>query len=168
MAKLGVRTIDEMVGRTDLLKVRENPQSKRGRMIDLGAILNSPYMGKGNLKGEYQFGLSGTLDQTVLIKELQEKLDAGEPGKIQVHVKNTDRTFGTMFGSELTISGRGAGNTYQIACTGNGGQSFGAFIPAGLTIRLDGDCNDYFGKGLSGGKLVIRPPKGSLPGQRTI
>lgn len=162
MAKLGVRTIDEMVGRTDLLKVRENPQSKRGRMIDLGAILNSPYMGKGNLKGEYEFGLSGTLDQTVLIKELQEKLDAGEPGKIQVHVKNTDRTFGTMFGSELTrrYPEGVQEDTYQIACTGNGGQSFGAFIPAGLTIRLDGDCNDYFGKGLSGGKLVIRPPKG--------
>lgn len=102
-------------------------------MIDLGAILNSPYMGKGNLKGEYEFGLSGTLDQTVLIKELQEKLDAGEPGKIQVHVKNTDRTFGTMFGSELTrrYPEGVQEDTYQIACTGNGGQSFGAFIPAG-------------------------------------
>ena len=67
-----------------------------------------------------------------------------------------------MFGSELTrrYPEGVQEDTYQIACTGNGGQSFGAFIPAGLTIRLDGDCNDYFGKGLSGGKLVIRPPKG--------
>ena len=80
-------------------------------MIDLGAILNSPYMGKGNLKGEYEFGLSGTLDQTVLIKELQEKLDAGEPGKIQVHVKKygPDVWNDVWIRTYETISGRGAG-----------------------------------------------------------
>lgn len=163
MAKLGVRTIDEMVGRTDLLKAKEQPENGRGRTIDLSAVLDHPYTGESNIKGEYDFELEKTLDETVLIRELGEKLAKGKPGRVEVRVKNTDRTFGTMFGSEITrrYPEGVQEDMYTVECTGTGGQSFGAFIPAGLTIRLSGDCNDYFGKGLSGGKLAVYPPKES-------
>ena len=163
MAKLGVRTIDEMVGRTDLLKAKEQPENERGRTIDLSAVLDHPYTGENNIKGEYDFGLEKTLDETVLIRELGEKLAKEKPGRVEVRVKNTDRTFGTMFGSEITrrYPEGVQEDMYTVECTGTGGQSFGAFIPAGLTIRLSGDSNDYFGKGLSGGKLAVYPPKES-------
>lgn len=163
MSKLGVRTLDEMVGRTDLLKAKEQPENERGRTIDLSAVLDHPYTGENNIKGEYDFELDKTLDETVLIKELGEKLAKGKPGRVEVRVKNTDRTFGTMFGSEITrrYPEGMQEDMYTVECTGNGGQSFGAFIPAGLTICLSGDCNDYFGKGLSGGKLAVYPPKES-------
>lgn len=161
MAKLGVRSVDEMVGRTDFLKAKENPENERGKTIDLSPILNHPYSEENNIKGEYDFELDQTLDQKVLIARLGRKLDQGKPGAVSVQVKNTDRTFGTMFGSEITkrYPDGLTEDTYKIECTGNGGQSFGAFIPSGLTIRLSGDCNDYFGKGLSGGKLIVYPPK---------
>ena len=163
MAKLGVRTIDEMVGRTYLLKAKEQPENERGRTIDLSAVLDHPYTGENNIKGEYDFELDKTLDKTVLIKELGEKLAKGKPGRVEVRVKNTDRTFGTMFGSEITrrYPEGVQEDMYIVECTGTGGQSFGAFIPAGLTISLSGDCNDYFGKGLSGGKLALYPMKES-------
>ena len=163
MAKLGVRTIDEMVGRTDLLKAKEQPENERGRTIDLSAVLDHPYTGENNIKGEYDFGLEKTLDETVLIRELGEKLAKEKRGRVEVRVKNTDRTFGTMFGSEITRRHPEGvqEDMYTVECTGTGGQSFGAFIPAGLTIRLSGDSNDYFGKGLSGGKLAVYPPKES-------
>ena len=163
MAKLGVRTVDEMVGRTDLLKAKEHPENERAKTIDLSAILDHPYTSGNNIKGEYDFELEKTLDEKVLMKELGRKLDRGEPGRVQVRVKNTDRTFGTIFGSEITKRHPEGmeEDSYIVECTGNGGQSFGAFIPAGLTIRLSGDSNDYFGKGLSGGKLSVRPPEGA-------
>ena len=87
----------------------------------------------------------------------------GESKTLQVHVSNTDRTLGTILGSEITKKFKDtlAPDTYVIECKGSGGQSFGAFIPKGLTLRLEGDSNDYFGKGLSGGKLVVYPPKDS-------
>ena len=99
----------------------------------------------------------------MLIRELGEKLAKEKPGRVEVRVKNTDRTFGTMFGSEITrrYPEGVQEDMYTVECTGTGGQSFGAFIPAGLTIRLSGDSNDYFGKGLSGGKLAVYPPKES-------
>lgn len=161
MAKLGARTIDEMIGRTDLLKTKEDPENERGKTIDLSAILEHPYTGEHNIKGEYDFELDKTLDQTVLIAQLGKNLKKGTGGEVHVKVKNTDRTFGTMFGSEITKQNPEGmkEDTYRIICTGTGGQSFGAFIPAGLTICLSGDCNDYFGKGLSGGKLIVSPPK---------
>lgn len=167
MAALGVRTVDELVGRTDLLKVKEN-LSGRQKEIDLSLILANPYRDSkvrhtfdpGQV---YDFELEKTLDERVLLKQLRKALDAGQKRSLEVDVSNTDRSVGTILGSEIT---RRCGDdvpedTYHVRCTGAGGQSFGAFIPKGLTLELVGDSNDYFGKGLSGGKLVVYPPAGS-------
>ena len=163
MAKLGVRTVDELVGRSGFLKKKDVTANPRGQRIDLTEVLNHPYSSAANVKGTYDFELEKTLDETVLMKELEGKLKKGTPGEVHVHVKNTDRTFGTIFGSEITRRYPDGleDDTYQVHCTGTGGQSFGAFIPRGLTIKLLGDSNDYFGKGLSGGQLIIMPPKES-------
>ena len=163
MARLGVRTVDELVGRSEFLKKKEVTANPRASRIDLSAVLSHPYSAENNVPGTYDFELEKTLDETVLLQELGEKLKKGMPGEVNVHVKNTDRTFGTMFGSEITrrCPEGMEDDTYQIHCTGTGGQSFGAFIPKGLTIELRGDSNDYFGKGLSGGQLIIAPPKES-------
>ena len=166
MAKLGVRTVDEMVGRSDLLKRKEDPKGSFASRVDLSAILDNPYAGTGQKvtfdpKAVYDFKLELTLDEKVFLKQL--KLTEGETKKLQVHVTNTDRTLGTILGSEITKKFKDTlqPDTYVIECKGSGGQSFGAFIPKGLTLRLEGDSNDYFGKGLSGGKLVVYPPKDS-------
>mgnify|MGYP000438052514 FL=1 len=166
MAKLGVRTVDELVGRTDLLKVKDVPTSERAATLDLSQILYNPYAKekKGvifNPKKVYDFELNKTLDEKVLLKQLLPALERGEKRGLEVDVTNTDRTFGTIFGSEITRRYPEGleEDSYVIQCKGAGGQSFGAFIPRGLTLELTGDSNDYFGKGLSGGKLVVFPPK---------
>ena len=167
MAKLGVRTIDELVGRTDLLKVKEVPTSDRAATLDLSQILHNPYEGTKtpmtyNPKKIYDFELEKTLDEKVLVKELLPALEKNQKRSLEVDVTNTNRTFGTIFGSEITrrYPEGVEEDSYVIKCTGAGGQSFGAFIPKGLTLELIGDGNDYFGKGLSGGKLIVYPPKG--------
>ena len=166
MARLGVRTVDELVGRTDLLKMKEN-LTGRAASIDLSAILNNPYAGKGQKvtfdpKQVYNFELEKTLDQKVLFKKLLPALETGSKRSIELDVSNTDRAFGTMFGSEITKRYPEGleEDTFTVKCKGAGGQSFGAFIPKGLTLELEGDSNDYFGKGLSGGKLIVYPPRG--------
>ncbi len=167
MAKLGVRTLNELVGRTDLLSVKENvKKDPRGKLVDLSAILNNPYIEEAQVAHFipdqiYNFELEKTVDEKVLLKKFS--LKDSKPQRLQVPVMNTDRAFGTIFGSELTKKFGTALNedTYVIEAKGSGGQSFGAFIPKGLTIELEGDSNDYFGKGLSGGKLVAYPPKAS-------
>ena len=167
MAKLGVRTIDELVGRTDLLKVKEVPTSDRAATLDLSQILQNPYEGTKtpmtyNPKKIYDFELEKTLDERVLVKELLPALEKHQKRSLEVDVTNTNRTFRTIFGSEITrrYPEGVEEDSYVIKCTGAGGQSFGAFIPKGLTLELVGDGNDYFGKGLSGGKLIVYPPKG--------
>ena len=167
MAKLGVRTIDELVGRTDLLKVKEVPTSERAATLDLSQILQNPYEGTKtpmtyNPKKIYDFELEKTLDERVLVKELLPALEKHQKRSLEVDVTNTNRTFGTIFGSEITrrYPEGVEEDSYVIKCTGAGGQSFGAFIPKGLTLELVGDGNDYFGKSLSGGKLIVYPPKG--------
>ena len=168
MAKLGVRTVDELVGRTDLLKVKDDPTSERAATLDLNSVLYNPYakQKKGmifNPKKVYDFELGKTLDEKVLVKQLLPALERGQKRSIEVDVTNTDRTFGTIFGSEITRrypEGLDE-DSFVIKCKGAGGQSFGAFIPKGLTLELVGDSNDYFGKGLSGGKLVVCPPNGT-------
>ena len=168
MAKLGVRTIDELVGRTDLLQVKEVPTSDRAATLDLSQILQNPYEGTKtpmtyNPKKIYDFELEKTLDERVLVKELLPALEKHQKRSLEVDVTNTNRTFGTIFGSEITrrYPEGVEEDSYVIKCTGAGGQSFGAFIPKGLTLELVGDSNDYFGKGLSGGKLIVYPSKGS-------
>ena len=167
MAKLGVRTVDELVGRTDLLVEREKRITHRAETVDLSALLSMPCphpVPHFEPESVYDFHLERTKDQGVLLKELGEKLRAKTPGSVTVSVSSTDRAFGTLFGSEIT---RRYGNSLEddtdtVPCRGGGGQSFGAFIPKGLTLRLEGDSNDGFGKGLSGGKLILYPPKSFL------
>lgn len=166
MAKLGVKTVSELVGRTDLLKVKDECKQDERAKVDLSAVLNNPFEEKGTSVHfdpamVYDFKLENSIDEKVLLKKF--KLTDKHSQKVKVQVTNTDRTFGTILGSEIT---RKYGtslqdDTYVIECQGAGGQSFGSFIPKGLTIILEGDSNDYFGKGLSGGKLVAYPPKGS-------
>lgn len=167
MAELGVRSVDELVGRTDLLKVREG-LTQRQRQIDLSRILSNPYAGLEQKmtfdpKQVYDFELEKTMDEKVLLKQLKKAIDAGQKRSLEVDVSNTDRTFGTILGSEITrrLGDNLEEDSYRVLCRGAGGQSFGAFIPKGLTLELVGDSNDYFGKGLSGGKLIVYPPKGS-------
>ena len=166
MARLGVRTIDELVGRTDLLKVKEKPISNRAAALDLSQILYNPYVGTKvpmtfNPKKAFDFQLEKTLDEKILVRELLPALEKKQKKNIEVDVSNINRTFGTIFGSEITRRYPEGleEDSYVVKCKGAGGQSFGAFIPRGLTLELAGDSNDYFGKGLSGGKLIVYPPK---------
>ena len=165
MAKLGVHTIDELVGRTDLLRVKEHPKSRHASTLDLSGILRQDYAGSAeqtfNPAKKFDFELEKTLDEKVLLKELGKALEKKQKKSIHVKVSNVNRTFGTIFGSEITrYYPEGLPEDhFVIHCEGAGGQSFGAFIPKGLTLELTGDSNDYFGKGLSGGKLVVFPPK---------
>ena len=165
MAKLGVHTIDELVGRTDLLRVKEHPKSRHASTLDLSGILRQDYAGSAeqtfNPTKKFDFELEKTLDEKVLLKELGKALEKKQKKSIHVKVSNVNRTFGTIFGSEITRHYPEGlpEDHFVIHCEGAGGQSFGAFIPKGLTLELTGDSNDYFGKGLSGGKLVVFPPK---------
>ncbi len=166
MARLGVRTVDELVGRTDLLKKKENIANSRAAEVDLDKILGNPYEGQKVAgyyeKQAYDFKLENTVDQKILLKKLKSALSSGQKRSLSIDVSNVDRTLGTMFGAEITRNYPDGlpEDTFTINCTGSGGQSFGAFIPRGLTLELVGDSNDYFGKGLSGGKLIVYPPTG--------
>ncbi len=165
MAALGVRTVDELVGRTDLLRPKEGAQGRGGK-VDLSRILDNPYAGQKvagyHEKQAFDFKLEDTIDEQVFVKKLKSALGSGQKKSVQVDVSNVNRALGTIFGSEITRKyPEGlAEDTFTISCSGSGGQSFGAFIPKGLTLELVGDSNDYFGKGLSGGKLVVYPPTG--------
>lgn len=166
MAKLGIRSLDEMVGRSDLLKKKEEAENPMAAKVDLSAILENPYLEDKDQvifqpDKAYDFQLEKTLDEKVLLKKLGTALKKGEKASVSVEVSNTDRTFGTIFGAEITRQHKNGlpEDTLTVNCKGSGGQSFGAFIPKGLTLNLEGDTNDYYGKGLSGGKLVIYPPK---------
>ena len=164
MAKLGVRTIDELVGRTDLLHVKPSAPGSRTAKMNLDCILHNPAIANSNVHfvpaDTYDFHLENTLDMKVLMKKF--KLNSKTPQSVTLDVSNTDRAFGAIFGSEITrkYGDSLSDDVYTANCTGAGGQSFGAFIPRGLTLKLTGDCNDYMGKGLSGGKIIVRPPEG--------
>ena len=168
MANLGVKTVDELVGRTDFLEAREDVEgSGRASKVDLSNILNNPYVKeassiKYDKKNVYDFELEKTVDEKILIKKLSDAMDKKQKRSVEVDVTNTDRALGTLLGAEITrrFGESLAEDTYTVKCTGAGGQSFGAFIPKGLTLELVGDSNDYFGKGLSGGKLIVYPPTG--------
>lgn len=166
MAKLGVRTVEELVGRTDFLKVKEKAITHRAAMVDLSKIL-----GNHNADGcnavhhidgdEFDFCLEETLDMKELVPAFRKAQKAGKTMDLALEVTSTDRSFGTILGSEVT---RAYGidapeDLCRVRCKGGGGQSFGAFLPKGVSIRLEGDCNDYFGKGLSGGNLAVYPPE---------
>ena len=169
MAKLGVRSVDELVGRTDLLQARTDITQEKAKKIDVSRILCNPYEGTKQKvifdpKQVFDFKLDEKKDRTVLMKQFKTALEKGQKKSVEIDVTNTDRTFGTMFGAEITKKYGDdvlEDDTFVVKCNGAGGQSFGAFIPKGLTLELVGDSNDYFGKGLSGGKLIVYPPKGA-------
>ncbi|SEW23928.1 glutamate synthase large subunit [[Clostridium] fimetarium] len=169
MAKLGFHTLDDMVGRTDLLTEKKNITNGHASSLDISRIINNPFVKESgkieyNHKNVYNFELEKTVDEKILLKKFKAALENKQKRSIEVDVTNTDRTLGTNFGAEIT---RMYGDdldedTFTVKCNGSGGQSFGAFIPKGLTLELVGDSNDYFGKGLSGGKLIVYPPRGIL------
>ncbi|MBQ9885532.1 MAG: glutamate synthase large subunit [Lachnospiraceae bacterium] len=166
MSQLGVKSVEELVGRTDLLKVRKE-LSQAGQKLNLDRILmdmsgTDRSLATFHPQFEYDFKLSDTKDESVLLssKAVKASLDKGTKSELSINIRNTDRTFGTLLGAEITRKHPEglADDTITINCKGTGGQSFGAFIPKGLSLKLSGDSNDYFGKGLSGGKLIIKTP----------
>ncbi|MFV0516457.1 MAG: glutamate synthase large subunit [Aminipila sp.] len=167
MAKLGFKTIDEMVGRSDMLKVKASKHTENG-VVDVTTIINNGFDKKQSnctyrKEHGYDFKIDETKDITQLYENLKEAIEKGESKTVKISVDNQDRTFGTILGSILTKKFGSTLNedTYRVKCKGYGGQSFGAFIPKGLTLELEGDSNDYIGKGLSGGKIVVYPNKKS-------
>ncbi len=161
MADLGIRTVKELVGRTDLLRKKACIQGGRASRIDVTAILEGgPRKAVFCPEKAYDFCLDRSLDVKALLPEFRQSLETGTAKTVSLEVSNTDRAFGTILGSEITRTGKEGfpDGTFTVRCQGSGGQSFGAFIPKGLTISLSGDSNDYFGKGLSGGILAVAPP----------
>ncbi|ERI75791.1 glutamate synthase [NADPH], large subunit [Clostridium sp. ATCC BAA-442] len=167
MARLGVRTVDQLVGRTDLLRVRKPAANQRAATVDLSAILDSAYAGWPKTRFDpadaYDFHLEDTVDLRVLEQKLGVALEKGDHRRLELAVSSTDRAVGTILGSDITLLHGEAlpDDTFVVKCTGGGGQSFGAFLPRGLTLELEGDANDYLGKGLSGGRIIVYPPKDS-------
>jgi glutamate synthase (ferredoxin) len=164
MAKLGFRTVDEMIGRTDKLYQRDTDHWK-AKYLDLSPILHKPDVDEsvGIRRTRTQnHGLENALDIQTLMDLSQPALKDGKSVRATLPIKNTNRVVGTILGSEITRKYGAKGlpeDTIHIKFDGSAGQSFGAFIPNGMTLELEGDANDYFGKGLSGGKLILYPSK---------
>lgn len=164
MAKLGFRTLDEMCGHSELLKIKEKCSFPRANLVDMSRIigLKAPDGAKSHFDPAdvYDFQLEKTVDEKELLKAF-EKAKKARKGTFSISISSTDRTVGTILGSEIqkNFGGTLKDDSFVVNCTGGGGQSFGAFIPKGMTLRLEGDANDYLGKGLSGGKIVVYPSK---------
>jgi glutamate synthase (ferredoxin) len=168
MAQLGFKTINSMIGRTDLLEPREAIDHWKARGLDFTNILYQPRVPDD--VGRYcqipqDHGLEKALDNTVLLQLCEPALARKEKVSAALEIKNVNRVVGTILGSEVTRRHGVAGlpeDTIQIHFRGSAGQSFGAFMPPGMTWKLEGDANDYLGKGLSGGKIILYPPEGSI------
>ncbi|MEJ2747256.1 MAG: glutamate synthase large subunit, partial [Anaerolineae bacterium] len=169
MAQLGFRAVDEMIGRTDKLEKRQVITHWKAQGLDLSPILYQPEVAprKGEPEiGRYhqieqQHGLEGALDNWLIDELCQPALEYGQPVRATLPIRNTNRAVGTMLGSEVTRCTDGEGlpeDTIHLHFQGSAGQSFGAFVPRGLTLELEGDANDYLAKGLSGGKIIVYPP----------
>ncbi len=166
LAELGFRTLDEAVGRVESLDIERAVDHWKASGLDLSPILHVPELPEGAVRRrttEQDHGLDKALDNE-LVALAADALERGEPVRAQLQVRNVNRTVGTILGHEVTKRYRGAGlpdGTIDLTFTGSAGQSFGAFLPAGITLRLEGDANDYVGKGLSGGRVVVRPDQGA-------
>jgi glutamate synthase (NADPH/NADH) large chain len=164
LAELGFRSLDEVIGRTDLLDTREAVDHWKAAGLDLSPILHMPELGLNKTRycsTSQDHGLDKALDNK-LVELAQPALEDALPVSAELEIRNTNRTVGTMLGYHLTKRYGGEGlpdDTIQFLLKGSAGQSFGAFVPRGITLRLEGDANDYFGKGLSGGRLVVYPPR---------
>jgi len=167
MAQLGFRSIPEMVGRTDMLEMRKAVDHWKAKGLDFSKILYQPELPASvgrHCKIPQDHGLEQSLDVTKLLKICEPALARGEKVRAELPIQNVNRVVGTILGSEVSLRYGADGlpdNTIQLKFTGSAGQSFGAFVPKGITLSLEGDANDYVGKGLSGGRIVIYPPKGS-------
>lgn len=166
MAQLGFRTLNEMIGRTDILEPKKAVEHWKAKNIDLSKILYQPEVGPE--VGRYcqipqDHGLDKSLDMTMLLDLCQGAIEKGEKVKATVPIKNINRVVGTILGNEITKRHWDGlpDDTVHLHFQGSAGQSFGAFVPKGVTLELEGDANDYLGKGLSGGKIIIYPPVGS-------
>ena len=166
LARLGFRSLAEIVGRVDLLDAALAVEHWKASGLDLSPVLYAPELPEGTaircVTGQ-DHGLEKALDNT-LIQLAEGALADGRPVRLELPIRNVNRTVGTMLGYEVTRRWGGEGlpdNTIDISFTGSAGQSFGAFLPRGITLRLSGDANDYLGKGLSGGRLIVRPPAAS-------
>ncbi|MBI4379937.1 MAG: glutamate synthase large subunit [candidate division NC10 bacterium] len=165
MAKLGFRTMDEMIGRVDRLDMRKAVEHWKARGLDYSSILYRPDVGPEVARRkvrEQDHGLEKSLDRTTIVPLCMPALDRREAVSLRLPIRNVHRTVGTILGYELTSRYGGEGlpdDTIRIHFTGSAGQSFGAFIPKGITFTLEGDSNDYLGKGLSGGKIIVIPPR---------
>jgi glutamate synthase (NADPH/NADH) large chain len=164
MAKLGFRTINEMIGQTQVLDMGKAIDHWKAKGLDLTRLLYKPEMGPDvavyNCEKQ-DHGLERALDQK-MIKEAAPALENGSPVQIETKILNTNRTFGAMLSGEVAERYGHAGlpeDTIYIKGKGSGGQSFGAFLSKGITVELEGDTNDYVGKGLAGGRIVVYPPK---------
>ncbi len=166
MSRLGFRTIDEMVGRMDRLDIKRAVDHWKAKKLDLTPMLQMPRVParvQTRKTQEQDHGLSRALDNK-LLELAKDALESRKPVKISLPIRNANRTVGTMLGAELTRRYGGDGlpdDTIRVDFKGSAGQSFGAFLPNGITMTLEGDSNDYFGKGLSGGRLVVLPPAGA-------
>jgi glutamate synthase (NADPH/NADH) large chain len=168
LAALGFRTLAEAIGHVDALDTRAAVEHWKASGLDLSPILHqpeSPFEQDLHCTGSQDHGLADALDNE-LIRLAAPALDGGERVEIDLPIRNVNRTVGTMLGHEVTKRHGGDGlpdDTIHVRFTGSAGQSFGAFVPKGITLSLEGDANDYVGKGLSGGRLVVRPPSDSHP-----
>ncbi|MFB6661039.1 glutamate synthase large subunit [[Kitasatospora] papulosa] len=171
LAELGFRTIEEAVGHAELLDTERAVTHWKAQGLDLEPLFYVPELPEGAVRhqiAEQDHGLAKALDNE-LIKLAADALEAdsaeaAQPVRAQVAIRNINRTVGTMLGHEVTKRFGGAGlpdDTIDITFTGSAGQSFGAFVPRGVTLRLEGDANDYVGKGLSGGRVIVRPDRGA-------
>ncbi|WP_299145441.1 glutamate synthase large subunit [uncultured Dialister sp.] len=165
MARLGFHTLEEMVGRNDRLKQKGLTGNPKADTLNLDALLFRPYtdisVGHHFMKKQ-DHEMEKTLDMAKLVRMCKPALDEGKPVRAKLFIKNTNRVTGTIVGSEISRRYGEKGlpeDTIRLSFAGSAGQSFGAFIPKGLTLTLEGDANDYAGKGLSGGKIIIYPPK---------
>ncbi len=164
MAQMGFRSFDEMVGRVDMLDVRQANEHWKAKDIDLSAILYYPEMPSRIARRCVQaqdHGLSEALDYK-LIEFARESIDSGTPIEIKLPIRNVHRTVGAMLSGEIARKHGSAGlpdDTIRFQFSGSAGQSFGAFLAKGVTLELEGDANDYVGKGLSGGRLIVYPPR---------
>ncbi len=167
MAQLGFRTVNEMIGRVDKLEPKKAVAHWKAKGIDLSNILYMPNMPES--VGRYcqiaqNHGLDSALDNTTLLDLCKPALEEGKCVTATLRIKNVNRVVGTILGSEVTRRYGPDGlpdDTIKLHFQGSAGQSFGAFIPKGITLELEGDANDYVGKGLSGGKIIVYPPAGS-------
>jgi len=160
LASLGFRTLEEAIGQVEALDTRNAVEHWKASGLDLTPLLKAPLFAGARKNTQIQdHGLAQALDNT-LIELAEPALKRAEAVRIEMPVSNVNRTVGTMLGAEITRAHGGAGlphDTIEVSFHGSAGQSLGAFIPKGLTLRLYGDTNDYVGKGLSGGRVIVRP-----------